>query len=115
MAEEPIGLEDVDVDARFLLANERTLLAWVRTALTLLAAGAALAQLGHATPHRIGLATVVIALGIGAAVAGALRYLAADRALRRAVLPDRGWAPVVIAVCVAVLGVLVIVVVLDAR
>ena len=36
---------DLDVDARFLLANERTLLAWVRTSLTLLAAGVGTLQL----------------------------------------------------------------------
>ena len=35
----------MDVDARFLLANERTLLAWVRTSLTLLAAGVGTLQL----------------------------------------------------------------------
>ena len=36
---------DLDVDARFLLADERTLLAWVRTSLTLLAAGVGTLQL----------------------------------------------------------------------
>lgn len=35
----------LDVDARFLLADERTLLAWVRAALTLLAAGFAVQEL----------------------------------------------------------------------
>ena len=103
---------DVDVDARFLLANERTLLAWVRTALTLLAAGVALAQLGHETSGRTVLATAVIVLGVCAATAGALRYRAADRAIRRAALPPPGWAPLAMAVSVAVIGVLVIVVVL---
>ena len=34
---------DLDIDIRFLLANERTLLAWIRTALTLIAGGVAVA------------------------------------------------------------------------
>ncbi|MFC7482946.1 YidH family protein [Luedemannella flava] len=39
-----------DIDVRFLLANERTLLAWLRTALALMAGGVALAQLAHDRP-----------------------------------------------------------------
>lgn len=105
---------DVDVDARFLLANERTLLAWVRTALTLLAAGVALAQVDDKTPGRTALATVVILLGVSAAGAGGLRYVVADRALRRATLPPRGWAPLAMAAGVVVVGLLVIGVVLAA-
>ena len=37
----------IDIDVRFLLANERTLLAWIRTAVTLQAGGLAVTQLAE--------------------------------------------------------------------
>ncbi|MEV0102954.1 DUF202 domain-containing protein [Nocardia sp. NPDC050789] len=46
---EPVN--DAEPDYRFTLANERTFLAWIRTALGLLAAGVAVDQL---TAHRGG-------------------------------------------------------------
>ena len=47
-------------DYRFSLANERTFLSWIRTALALLAAGVLLEQFSHVIPsHR---ATLVLAL-----------------------------------------------------
>ncbi len=39
--------EPTEVDARFLLAGERTLLAWLRTAMTFVALGVALVTLRH--------------------------------------------------------------------
>lgn len=103
--------EGLDVDARFLLANERTLLAWLRTALTLLAAGVAVQQFGQTIAARL-LAGLLVVLGAAAAVVGARRYRAADAALRRGDLPPGGRAPFVIALGVLLLaaGVLVAVV-----
>ena len=61
---------------RFTLANERTFLAWSRTALALVAAGLAVAQLLPPFPHvpwgRSVIATPLILLG---AVMSALSYL----------------------------------------
>ncbi|MDG6110317.1 DUF202 domain-containing protein [Dactylosporangium aurantiacum] len=73
------------VDVAVLLANERTLLAWLRTALTLLADGVALIQLTgrHRVLSLIGIALFM--LGSLTSVAGYLRY----RAVRRAVLDGR--------------------------
>ena len=50
-------------DYRFTLANERTFLAWVRTALALMAAGVALAQYGPGPAvarHALGLLLIVL-------------------------------------------------------
>jgi putative membrane protein len=86
--------EKLDVDIRFLLANERTLLAWIRTALTMQAGGVALAHFLRDSP--LGFATGVSAVVLGAvlAVIGYRRFRAADTAIRAGRLPrsDRGPA-----------------------
>lgn len=72
-------------DPRFLLANERTLLAWLRTALALIAGGVAAYPLlagSLATPLRRGVAVTVLTMGSGAAVAGYRRWAQVERALR---------------------------------
>jgi putative membrane protein len=102
----------LDVDARFLLANERTLLAWLRTALTLLAAGVAVEQFGRGTTAQAVLAAVLIALGAASSAAGALRYRRADRALRAGRLPATGSAPLLVAGSVGGLAVLLLAVTL---
>ncbi|HWB39336.1 MAG TPA: DUF202 domain-containing protein, partial [Candidatus Saccharimonadales bacterium] len=79
--------EKLDVDVRFLLANERTLLAWIRTALTIEAGGLALIQV-HLRQKWIGL--VVLLLGAWVAIIGFTRYRAADRAIRAGRLPGAG-------------------------
>ena len=89
----PTGGDGVDIDVRFLLANERTLLAWLRTALTLQAGGVALAQFagGRAVMFAVGVA--LLALGSVAGVIGYLRYRAAARAIRAGRLPRPGYGP----------------------
>ncbi len=103
---------ELDVDARFLLANERTLLAWVRTALTLVAGGVAVEQLGADTRGRTVLGFALVTAGFGASVAGGLRYRAADRALRAGRLPVIGVAPYALVLLVAVVAALALAVVL---
>ena len=98
----PAGL---DVDARFLLANERTLLAWVRTALTLLAVGGGLAQFGDGVAGGRVLALALTVVGIASATMGGVRYARADRALRSGVLPRGGRSPYLVALAVALVGV----------
>lgn len=71
--------QGADPDYRFTLANERTFLAWVRTALALIAGGVAVVQLlpDFAVPGaRYG-------LGAGLAVAGGLLALLSLRRWRR--------------------------------
>ncbi len=73
------------VDARFTLASKRTMLAWLRTALGLIAAGVAVLHLldpfgGSHAGTALGIA--LLAIGIFAAVVGGLRWRAIDRALR---------------------------------
>ncbi len=73
-------------DYRFTLANERTFLAWVRTALALLAAGVAVQQLGGSLRPvwaRTGLSLMCVALSAAASVGGVLRWRAVDDAVRR--------------------------------
>ncbi|HEX3213064.1 MAG TPA: DUF202 domain-containing protein [Actinomycetota bacterium] len=72
-------------DYRFSLANERTLLAWVRTALALDAAGLGVIRFapplgGSAGRELVG--AVLVLLGAAAAWSGYRRFLATDRAIR---------------------------------
>ena len=82
-----MDLNETEPDARFTLANERTLLAWTRTALALLAAGLAALQFLPAAPlgvdrRLIGLPLLVAAAAVGLGAYPQWRRI--DRALRRA-------------------------------
>lgn len=79
-----------EVDLRILQANERTLLAWIRTGLALMAFGFVLARLvvwlrlehpdsASAMSAWLGLATM--AIGTGCHIVGALRFVRARRAI----------------------------------
>jgi putative membrane protein len=74
-----------DPDPRFTFANERTFLAWIRTALALVAAGVATEafadQIGFQGLRRA-LAAAVISLGALLAATAFSRWLRAERALR---------------------------------
>lgn len=75
-----------DPDYRFTLANERTFLAWIRTALSLLAGGLLLEQLAHnATPRWAWLGLAVLLTAIGAAVSAMayFRWRANEVAIRQ--------------------------------
>lgn len=71
-------------DPRFTLANERTFLAWIRTALALVAAGVAIEvlEVGHPV-WRLIAALVLIMLGVIAVVRAWLGWAGTERALRR--------------------------------
>ena len=97
-------LEQLDVDVRFLLANERTLLSWIRTSLTIEAGGIALAQI-HKTHAFLGV--LVLLCGAAVAMIGYHRYHVADRSIRAHHLPPSGSGPTI-----QVAGVVVIAVVL---
>ncbi len=75
---------DAPVDYRFLLANERTFLAYVRTALSLQVAGLGVLQFltgGH-DAVRIGLGLVLVLTGAIVGVAGYQRFRTNERAIR---------------------------------
>ena len=71
-------------DPRFTFANERTFLAWNRTALALIAAGLGAAQFLHLTPPalRLVVALPLIILGAVIAVASYRQWRACERAMR---------------------------------
>ena len=114
----PVGPSD-HPDYRFTLANERTLLAWLRTALALVAGGVAVATYAPdlGTPGGSGaVALGLVLIGLGTAIGGHRRWRAnedairADRPLPRS--PALGVLAAAVAVVVAVVGVLVAVEVL---
>ena len=64
--------EGSEPDYRFSLANERTFLAWIRTALSILAGGVLLDQFATRIQPRIALVAVAVGLAlVSAALAGA--------------------------------------------
>jgi putative membrane protein len=86
-------------DARFSLANERTMLAWIRTALGLVAAGvvADAVQLPLPDLLRRIMAGLLVTLGGVTAVGGWLRWARVEQALRRRQpLPAPSLAAVVV-------------------
>lgn len=80
------GRQDEEPDYRFTLANERTFLAWARTALALLAAGVAVVQLVpqfSVAGARTSVGVVLGLLSVLASVGGVLRWRQVQRAMRR--------------------------------
>jgi putative membrane protein len=100
----------LDVDVRFLLANERTLLAWIRTAVTIQAGGVALIQLVDDPPVLIAVGLGLLALGLVAGLVGYARYRAAGRAIQAGRLPAPGRGPLVLTVGVIAIAATLIVV-----
>jgi putative membrane protein len=101
-------------DLRILQANERTLLAWIRTGLAAMAFGFVVARLAmwlhvehpeRETPLASWLGIAIVALGTACHLVGATRFCRA----RRAIIDGRDIAPsavgpVTLAVFVAVMG-----------
>jgi putative membrane protein len=73
-----------DPDPRFTFANERTFLAWNRTALALIAAGLAAAQFLHFNDHglRLLIALPLIALGAALSLLSYREWVRSERAMR---------------------------------
>ncbi|WP_370617895.1 YidH family protein [Mumia sp. Pv 4-285] len=99
-------------DQRFVLANERTYLAYVRTALALIVTGGAVVQLGDilgGTGRTRLVGSVILAGGIVIAVLGYLRWRDNDRRIADD-LPLRATPiPMLLVTGVASLGILVLV------
>ncbi|MFF0727051.1 YidH family protein [Streptomyces sp. NPDC004134] len=101
-------------DYRFSLANERTFLAWVRTALALVGGGIAADQFltEMSRPFRTAIAAVLLAGGAVCAVRAVNHWIRCERAMRRGEdLPESRF-PGLLAVGTAVAAVVLIVVVL---
>lgn len=94
-----------DPDVRFSLANERTLLAYQRTAIGLIGAAVAVAHFLDDSVLALVLAGVLLVCGGFAAVGGHQRYLAADRAIRdgRPLGPSRSAVVLSVGLMIAVL------------
>jgi putative membrane protein len=81
-----VDTEEHEPDYRFTLANERTFLAWLRTSLSLLAAGVAVVQLlpEFAVPGtRVVVGGLLAALAVITAAGGVLRWRGVESAIRR--------------------------------
>ncbi|MCW2649590.1 MAG: putative transrane protein [Mycobacterium sp.] len=105
------GDQERDVDYRFTLANERTFLAWQRTALGLLAASVAIIQLvpelGIPGGRHV-LGTLLAVLATLTAGMGLLRWEQVDRAMRRGKPLPRHPTPIYLGVGLIVIGVLIL-------
>jgi len=103
-------------DARFTLANERTFLAWNRTALALVVAGLGIIQLLPPFPgvrygrHLLGIPLII--LGAAVSVTSYWEWRRTQAALRRREPLPRSVLPVVLATSITGIGALSAVVVL---
>jgi putative membrane protein len=100
-----------DPDPRFTLANERTFLAWIRTALGLMGAGVALEVFSvdvGGSGWRRALAVVLVVSGAVTAIGAAVRWVRVERAMRETrTLPAPSLVPV-LSLLLVVAGVLVV-------
>jgi len=98
-------------DPRFSLANERTFLAWVRTALAMLAGAVALDSLGVPSSAPLRTTTVVALVLFGGSMTALayVRWAKVERAMReRTPLPSFGlglWVTTAIVLVAALLAV----------
>ncbi|MER5871871.1 DUF202 domain-containing protein [Streptomyces sp. NPDC002044] len=101
-------------DYRFSLANERTFLAWIRTALALVGGGFAVDQF---LPDlrwgvRVGVALALLAVGAACAVRAVNHWMRCERAMRRGEDLPLSRFPVVLTAGVALVAVTMMAVVL---
>jgi putative membrane protein len=96
-------------DVRFSFANERTFLAWNRTALALIATGIAATQLlpsFHVAGGRRLLGLPLVALGAVVAGASLRHWRANENAMRRGEPLPRSPMPFILALGIVVVGVI---------
>jgi putative membrane protein len=100
---------ETEPDARFTFANERTFLAWNRTALALVVAGLAIVQLLPPFPGlawgRHLLAVPLIVSGGVLSVGSFAEWRRNQRALRRGERLPRSMLPRALAACIAVIAI----------
>lgn len=101
---------NLDIDIRFLLANERTLLAWIRTGLTLIAGGVAVAFVATDSMYGTIAGLGAIIFGGLLALVGYVRYRVADAAIRAGRLPGTGIGGLLLVVGVMAFAITLLVV-----
>ncbi len=104
--------EPREPDYRFTLANERTLLAWIRTSLALDAGGLAVIRFAPAlgiAGARESIGTALVLVGAITAAASYRRFVRVDRAMRTGRPLPLTSLPLLLAVTLVVLSVLVFV------
>jgi putative membrane protein len=101
-------------DYRFSLANERTFLAWLRTALALIGGGFAVDQFlpGLRWAWRVGLALALLASGVLCSLRAINHWVRCERAMRRGEDLPSSRFPAVLSLAVAVVAIAMVVVVL---
>jgi len=108
--------DGTEPDPRFTFANERTFMAWSRTALALVVAGLGIVQLLPPFPgvpqgrHLLGVPLIVF--GAVVAVTAYVEWGKSQRAMRHSRPLPRSVMPIIMAVVIATMGVLSAVVVL---
>ena len=109
----PEDSSESEPDVRFTYANERTFLAWNRTALALIATGVAATQLlprfQVAWGRRV-LGLPLIVLGAILAVASFLNWRTNQQAMRRGEPLPRSVMPLVLCTGIVVVGIMAVVV-----
>jgi putative membrane protein len=106
--------EESEPDVRFTYANERTFLAWNRTALALIATGVAATQLlpeFHIHGGRQILGIPLIALGALVAVTSFTQWKSNERAMRRRQPLPKSPMALVLSIGIGVISVIAIVLV----
>jgi putative membrane protein len=102
--------DGTEPDPRFTFANERTFLAWSRTALALVVAGLGIVQLLPPFPgvpqgrHLLGVPLIVF--GAVVAVTAYVEWGKSQRAMRHSQPLPRSVMPIIMAVVIATMGVL---------
>ncbi|MFI6208616.1 YidH family protein [Streptomyces sp. NPDC051041] len=113
-APQQIRQEGSTPDYRFSLANERTFLAWVRTALALIGGGFAVDQFlpGLARAWRVGLALALLAAGVLCSLRAVSHWIRCERAMRRGEDLPVSRFPALLGLVVALVALAMVVVVL---
>lgn len=105
-------------DYRFSLANERTFLAWIRTALALIGGGFAVDQFltDHLTHWaRVALALALLAGGVACTLRAVNHWVRCERAMRQGANLPVSRFPAVLALIVAVIALAMVGVVVAGR